>query len=113
MQSTTSWLTGVSAALVLCAATATASAQDAGKEAFLSNNCNRCHAIESEGIEATVKSKRMRGPDLSTIGEDRDAAWLVDYIQKEARANDREHPVAWKGSDDELKAMAEWLASLE
>lgn len=90
-----------------------AEAQEAGREAFLSNACNRCHAIESHGIDATVKSKRMRGPDLSEVGKSRDAAWLVRYIEREVQANDKDHPVAWKGTPEELQAMASWLAALE
>ena len=113
MQRLGTWLFAISSGMVLMAAAATAGAQDTGQEAFLSNSCNRCHAIESEDIEATAKSKRMRGPDLSNIGDSRDAAWLVQYIEKEVQANDREHPVAWKGNDEDLKAMAGWLASLK
>ena len=108
----TTWMAGVSG-IALWAVATTAVAQDAGKEAFLSNDCNRCHAIESEGIEATAKSKRVRGPDLSTIGESRDADWLAKYIEKEVQANDKDHPVVWKGTDEELAALANWLASLK
>lgn len=110
---TKTMLVGVSSVVALCATAMTASAQDAGKEAFLSNSCNRCHAIESEEIEATAKSKRVRGPDLSNVGDTRDAAWLTKYIEKEVQTNDKDHPVAWKGSAKDLQAMATWLASLE
>ena len=106
----------VSLAFAFCAFLAgalSARAQDAGKEAFVSNSCNRCHAVESEGIEATVKSKRVRGPDLSKIGENRDAAWLAKYIEKEVQANDKDHPAAWKGSSKDLETIAIWLAALE
>jgi mono/diheme cytochrome c family protein len=106
-------LVTASSAVALCVAALTAEAQDAGKEAFLTSDCNRCHAVESHGIEATTKSKRLLGPDLSKIGESRDAAWLQKYIQKEVQANDKDHPVAWKGSDEDLKAIATWLASLK
>jgi mono/diheme cytochrome c family protein len=106
-------LVAVSSAVALCGGAFTASAQDAGKEVFLSNNCNRCHAVESQGIEATAKSKRVRGPDLSKIEESRDVEWLAKYIEKEVQANDKDHPVAWKGSDKDLEAIATWLASLE
>ena len=100
-------------ALALGAATFAVSAEDAGKAAFLSNSCNRCHAVKSQEIEATAKSKRVRGPDLSEVGESRDAEWLTKYIEKQIQANDKDHPVAWKGEDKDLEAMATWLASLK
>ncbi|HXV64790.1 MAG TPA: c-type cytochrome [Vicinamibacteria bacterium] len=106
-------LVAVSSSAVLFGATFSANAQEAGKEAFLSNGCNRCHAVESQGIEATAQSKRVRGPDLSKIGESRDAEWLAKYIEKEVQANDKDHPVAWKGDNEALEAMATWLASLK
>ena len=87
--------------------------ETAGKEAFLSNKCERCHAVESAGIESTARSRRARGPDLSKTGESRDAEWLAKYIEKEAQANDRDHPVSWKGDAKELEAIASWLASLK
>lgn len=107
-----SW-TVVTCALALSGAAFTAGAQDAGKKAFLSSDCNRCHAVESQDIEATSKSKRARGPDLSTIGESRDAEWLAKYIEKQVQSNDKDHPVAWKGTDEDLQAMATWLATLK
>lgn len=103
----------VAFAAALSTAAPVAEAQEEGKEAFLANDCNRCHAVESEGIEATARSRRVRGPDLSGIGEKRDADWLEKYIEKEVQANDRDHPVAWKGGDEALQAIATWLASLE
>ena len=90
-----------------------ASAQDVGKEAFLENECNRCHAVESQGIEATSRSRRVRGPDLSKIGEKRDARWLARYLEKEVQADGRDHPMAWTGGDENLQAVATWLASLK
>ena len=99
--------------IALCAAALPASAQDAGKEAFLENNCNRCHSVESQGIEATSRSSRGRGPDLGNIGETRDAEWLAKYIEREVQADGRDHPMAWRGGDEGLQAIATWLASLK
>ncbi len=106
-------LVAVLTTVTLSVTTFTAQSQDAGKEAFLTNNCNRCHAIESQQIEATVQSRRVRGPDLSQLEERRDAPWLKQYLEKELQANDRDHSVAWTGSDEDLKDIASWLASLE
>jgi cytochrome c553 len=103
----------MASALALSGATFAGSAEDAGKAAFVANSCNRCHAVESQEIEATAQSKRVRGPDLSKVGESRDIEWLTKYIEKQVQANDKNHPAAWKGDDKDLEAIATWLASLE
>lgn len=82
-----------------------------GKQVFLDNNCNRCHAVSSHDIEATVKSERMRGPDLSDVGETRDPEWIAKFIAKEVELDGKTHRIPYKGSDEDLKAIAEWLAS--
>lgn len=87
-------------------------AQD-GREAFVDNSCDRCHSIASADIEATVKSERMRGPDLSNIGKTREADWLARYLEKEADIDGKPHRSSFKGSDEELQAIAAWLAGLE
>ena len=81
-----------------------------GKQAFLDNNCNRCHSVSSQDIEATVKSKSMRGPDLSSIGEDRDTVWLTKYLEKEVELDGKTHRINFPGSDADCKAVADWLA---
>ena len=43
--------------------------EDDGKAEFSENGCNRCHSVDTHEIEATVTSERMRGPDLSQIGD--------------------------------------------
>ncbi len=35
-----------------------------GKQIFLAQKCNLCHSVPPAGIAATVKSERMKGPDL-------------------------------------------------
>ena len=90
-----------------------ASADEAGKKAFLDAQCERCHSVSSEDIAATVKSEKMRGPDLAKIGATRDAAWIEQFVKKEVQLDDKSHRAAWKGSDDDLLVIAKWLASLE
>lgn len=81
-----------------------------GKQAFLDGSCNRCHAVSAHDIEATAKSKSMRGPDLSSIGKDRDAAWINKYLNKEVDADGKRHRATFQGSDEDRMAIAEWLA---
>lgn len=88
-------------------------ADETGNKAFVSNKCSRCHAVDAQGIEATTKSKRNQAPDLSEVGQDRDAEWLAQYIRREIQSKDKDHPIAWKGSDEDIEAIANWLTSIE
>lgn len=101
--------------ILVCGALAFSSPSYAadGKQTFLDNNCNRCHAVSSHDIEATVKSERMRGPDMSDIGERRDVDWLVKYVRKEVEVDGKAHRASYNGTDEDLKAIADWLATLE
>jgi cytochrome c5 len=98
--------------LVLTGCGSPANAGDEGKEAFVSNKCNRCHAVASQGIPLEADSKKARGSDLSQVGAARDADWLRRYIRKEVQLEGKDHVVAWKGSDAELEALVTWLDGL-
>jgi mono/diheme cytochrome c family protein len=82
-----------------------------GQEIFLAQKCNFCHGIESRGIAA--KSPKAEGGDLSAVGDEHDAAWITKLLQKEVD-NDQgeEHKKGFKGSDEDLETLANWLASL-
>ncbi len=47
------------------------------------------------------------------MGDKYDAEFIAKYITKKEKIEDKEHKVAMKGSDEEIKAVAEWLASLK
>lgn len=96
------------AALALLAPLA-AHADAHGKQAFLDARCDRCHGVDSVGIEA----KKPRASDLSHTASEREAGWIRDYLLRKVLLDDDQHPVAWKGSDAELDAVVAWLASLE
>ena len=81
-----------------------------GKQTFLDNNCNRCHAVSAHDIEATVKSASMKGPDLSKAGKDRDADWLEQFLAKEVDIGGKKHSSTYRGTDEDRRAIAEWLA---
>ena len=79
-----------------------------GKKAFVAQKCGRCHSIESEGIEATV-SEKMRGPALDQPTERRDREWLARYLRREEKIADQQHRATWKGTDEELQSIIDWL----
>lgn len=102
-----------SAAAVLFVPLSSASLAADGQELFLSNNCNRCHSIERFDIEATVESERMKGPDLSQVGDERTAEWITNYVTRETELNGKKHRFPYKGSESDLATIAEWLGGLK
>jgi mono/diheme cytochrome c family protein len=79
-----------------------------GKEIFLAQKCNLCHAVSSAGIEATTTNEKLKGPDLSTV-ELADAEALAAYLKQEENLDGKKHKKKFTGSDDELKALIDWL----
>jgi len=115
---------GVSVALlVLVLWTGTARAEKSGKELFLEKKCNKCHSIDSEKIakkeEPAEEGEEAGGeeekpPDLSGIGKKQNADWLTKWMKKEVKNDDgKKHKGKFKGTDDELKAIVDYLAGLK
>jgi mono/diheme cytochrome c family protein len=80
-----------------------------GQEAFDQGKCATCHDVSSAGIEAKMKSEKMKGPDLTGIAAKRDKAWLTSYIKKVEKIDGKAHKAAFKGTDEELSALIDWL----
>lgn len=82
---------------------------DDGKKVFVDNKCNMCHTVTSAGIE----SKKSDAVDLSTVGKDRTVEFLTKYLKKEAKLNDKDHKSSYKGTDEDLAKLVEWLSTLK
>jgi mono/diheme cytochrome c family protein len=80
-----------------------------GKQVFLAQKCNICHSVSSAGITATMKSEKMKGPDLTNLAAKQDAKVLNDFLRKKAPINGKKHSKEFTGSDEELGAMIAWL----
>ena len=99
-----------------------ASADDAaGKTIFVEQRCNTCHTIKSQSVEITEAEEgeveeAVEGdpdpPDLSAIGSEHDKVWIAKYLIKKEEVEGRKHKKRFRGSTDELKTVAEWLATL-
>lgn len=96
--------------LLLASMMAAAQAPD-GKAVFVDGKCNMCHPVASQGIEKKLKSGK--GSDLSTVGSDRDPAWLRKWIKKEIELDGKKHEKAFKGTDAELDALLAWMGTLK
>jgi len=91
------------------AASAAAPAKLDGKAIFLAQKCNLCHSVSSAGIERTMKSEKVAGPDLTNTAAKEDAAKLAKFLRKEDALNGKKHGKAFTGSDEELGALISWL----
>jgi mono/diheme cytochrome c family protein len=80
-----------------------------GKQIFLAQKCNLCHSVSSAGIERTMKSEKMAGPDLTNLAAKQDAATLTKFLKKEGEINGKKHGKAFTGSDEEMAAVISWL----
>jgi mono/diheme cytochrome c family protein len=78
-----------------------------GQVAFLAQKCDMCHSVSTAGIEAKTKSEAMRGPDLVDL--DVEADWLTKFLKKEVEKDGKTHKKSFTGSDEELKALVDWL----
>lgn len=85
-----------------------------GKAVFTEKKCNTCHSVKNAGIE---KAKKKKGPDLSGVGIEHDAAWIAKWVNKEVEKtsvySDKKvkHKKKFKGSDAELKEVTTFLAA--
>jgi mono/diheme cytochrome c family protein len=81
----------------------------AGKQVF-QRNCARCHRIGGSSGEGGM---RGRGPDLATVGRDHDADWLMGYIRDPKSRKPDSRMLPQRLSDEDLRAVAVYLASLK
>jgi len=82
---------------------------DDGKKVFVDNKCNMCHTVTVAGIE----SKKSDASDLSTTGKDRTVEFLTKYLKKEAKLDDKDHKSSFKGTDEDLAKLVDWLSTLK
>ncbi|GBD03236.1 hypothetical protein HRbin19_00517 [bacterium HR19] len=83
------------------------------KEIFIENKCNKCHSVKAQEIEPLPKSLKEDKEihDLSGVGVKRDADWIKKWLKKEvANEEGKKHKEKWKGSDEDLDTLANWLA---
>jgi mono/diheme cytochrome c family protein len=81
----------------------------AGQKIFSDSKCSACHTVESAGII----SKKNDAVDLSKTGDNYKTDFIIKYLNKEVKINDKIHKTAFKGSAEDLKTLASWLTSLK
>lgn len=80
-----------------------------GKQIFLDSKCDKCHSVESLQIVSTGK----KPVDLSNAGALGTVEVLKNYMLKQGKINEEEHKTKFKGSDEELTALVNWLSGLK
>ena len=98
---------------MVSAAGGTGGGEPAGKALFVDQKCSMCHSVDAVGIERKSKSDKMKGPDLSTVGDEHDAAWIAAFVKQEETLDGEKHDKPYKGTDEDLQAIADWLASMK
>lgn len=93
-------------------ASALAATEDAeGKDLFLKYKCTTCHSVEVAGIDARQKDK---GPDLSGAGSAiPNADWAKEYLLRKTDKDGKKHRKPYKGSEQDLETIIDWLMGLE
>lgn len=84
-------------------AAAPSAAAGNGKTVFESSNCGNCHG------------PGKNAPNLSKIGAERDAAWIVAHVKNPKVHNPGSRMPGYEGkiSEADLQAMGSYLASLK
>jgi hypothetical protein len=91
---------------------ASATAEEAkkdGKTLFTDAKCMNCHAVASQGIEAKKPNPKI--PDVGT-GITSTAEVLAKYLVKEEKIHDKNHPVKFNGTPEELKTLVDWILEI-
>jgi len=99
---------------------ATPDTTPAGQQVFVAHECQMCHTVYSAGIgeppakDAKKEDEETEGPpDLSLAGTGRTAEWISLFLQKKEALNEKKHMLTFKGDDEELATLANWILTLK
>lgn len=98
------------AAIFLFGAASSKFDEPAGQKVFVDQKCMTCHSVEPANLIS--KSTKKDIPDLSKIEGELDADFLKLYLMKKEKLHDKDHPMAFKGSEDDLASIVDWIIEL-
>ena len=84
---------------------ANAVALSKGEQVYVDKKCSLCHEIDGMGGKF--------GGDLSHVGFKRDAAWLKRFMRDPKTLKPGAMMQPFTGTDGELEALVDYLASLK
>lgn len=80
-----------------------------GKQIFIDSKCDNCHTV----VSMEITSKKESAVDLSNAASAGKAESLKSYLLKKSKINDNNHKLKFKGTDEELNALVNWLLTLK
>jgi cytochrome c2 len=83
--------------------------QHPGQKVFTDSKCGTCHTVQSHDLT----SKKKDAVDLSGVGTVYQANFLEKFLKKQEKVDDKAHPQTFKGTDEQLEQLVEWLTSLK
>ncbi len=83
--------------------------KELAKTKFIEAKCNTCHAFSQYSIEAKNKSPNNKAPDLSNIKIEYDKEFIIKFLHKEEKINNKSHPVAFKGNHEDLVLIVDLI----
>jgi nitric oxide reductase subunit C len=93
--------------IIVLAGTSLAYAQSGAPEAY-DKKCKLCHSIKGEGGKQADK-----GGPLDGVGGKHDRAWFEKYLQDPKAVKPDTKMPKFKYTDEELKALVDYLLSLK
>ena len=99
------------AVLAVAASAAPSRAADDGKTVFGSLKCTGCHSVSAAGVES--KKPKPKGGDLSKVGGEHDAQWIQDLMAGKVKTDKDKKHAKFKGTPEQAKTIADWLATLK
>ena len=91
----------------------------AGQQVFAVSKCTMCHTVYSAGIgeepktEEEKEAAKSRPPDLSLAGTGRTAEWLKGFLHQKEMLHEKQHMMAFSGTDDDLNTLVGWILTLK
>jgi mono/diheme cytochrome c family protein len=84
-----------------------------GKAEFGEQKCLMCHGVAAEDLKPKARSEKMLGPDLSGFRSKMAFSKMAAFLRGEIQVDGAKHRKPFKGTDEELQAIIDWLGSLE
>jgi len=80
-----------------------------GQQIFEEWKCALCHSVSTVDIKAKITSGESAGPDLVDLADSYETDWIIKFVRGEVTKEGHTHKKPFKGSDEELQAIVDWL----
>ena len=84
-----------------------------GAQLFVELKCTKCHEVTSLDIKTTSKKDPSKVTDLANVGAERDSEWLLAFLKKEIKKDDKKHKMKFKGDQAQMQEIVAWMLTLK